>query len=59
MGIKDITCDGCGKKFNCAKNLNVHVANVHKAAKRFICDYCGRRFGKKIKLKVHMKSAHR
>nr|XP_054594466.1 zinc finger protein OZF-like isoform X1 [Nothobranchius furzeri] len=51
---KSFSCDICGKKCSCNKNLNKHM-RVHTEQKHFACELCGKSFCRRTIFNKHMR----
>ena len=57
-GIKNVTCETCGKAFFDLSQMNVHIKSVHKGIRSEPCMFCGKTFGVKEALKKHIRYIH-
>lgn len=51
-GVRDYTCDQCGKSFVQKGNLDNHLI-THTAARPFACSTCGKAFKTLVRLRKH------
>ena len=58
QGIKEYSCDSCGKLLSTAKSLKVHKKTVHLGEKNYKCDICGKLFSRRKGLTIHVNSVH-
>ena len=58
QGVKDHTCDSCGKAFFRKTHLQTHVKMVHEGVKNHQCHSCGKNFSMLQALRIHVRNVH-
>lgn len=52
--MMNLSCDLCGKTFNCKAKFLTHLKTLHMT-KLFDCDFCGKKFTWKNELRSHIR----
>ena len=56
LSLNEFDCKKCDKSFDSAKNLKMHISNIHPST--IECKSCGKKFAKSSDFEMHMISQH-
>ena len=57
-GVKEYTCNDCGKSFGYQRSLYNHIKMVHENIKNHKCELCEKEFYAFCDLRRHIDSVH-
>jgi len=51
-------CPECGKEFQFASHVKLHIDMMHRGIQAFVCDQCNHQLSSEQRLKLHIEKVH-